>query len=227
MAFDGNPGTDPHHESAGDGGGDVPDARPWWFAALAGGVVVVALVGLTLLVATSGDDGEDPQAAASPSREPATPSAAAPAAPPATAVPSPGAPDSAAPARPVKRWSGELTLNGPRTRRDLDTVPPRASTRAGEPDIRGDWLKTLVEAESGALVALMKPESRPGALACRDAAASTGSDETDPVDTGDVVCVLTARGTVARLVITDASQTSTSPTITADVVIWSVPGAGQ
>lgn len=228
--------TDPEeHRVVGEGDerrdeglSDAPAMRPLWIAGAVGGAVLLVLVALTLIVSASGEDDVEPRSARPGTPVPATPSPSAPASvPPATAPAVPATPSpspSAVPTAPVERWSGTLTLTGPRTRRDLDAVPPRLSTRDGEPDIRGDWLKPIIEAESGAQVALMTPRTRPGAIECRDAAAASGSDETERLSVGDVVCVATEQGTVARLVITEAEQTSGSPVVAARAVIWSVPG---
>ncbi|WP_143226969.1 hypothetical protein [Actinomadura mexicana] len=181
------------------------------------GAVVLGLV-VAVAIAVTPEDGGGPDERA----------VAASSAPAGSAVPRPSATaaGSAPPAAPVVRWRGTLTLNGPRARRDLDATPPRLSERDGEPDIRGDWLKPLVEAESDAQVVLMRPGSEPAAARCRDAAATEGADEVE-VDEGDVVCVLTAAGRVARLAIVEAHMTSRAPIVRARVVIWDMPGPAQ
>ncbi|WP_433466098.1 hypothetical protein [Spirillospora sp. CA-128828] len=200
------------------GGGGPQDGVPGEYVLIAGVVGVVALVGLVavaIMLVSGGDGGSGRGAAAG---SPTKPGGASPAAS-GSASRSPSAT-----AGPVVRWRGALTLDGPRSRRDLDTVPPRLTDRDEEPDIRGDWLKPLVEAENDTQVVRVK--GRPGAVQCRDAAATEGTDEVE-VNEGDVVCVLTAAGRVARLSILEAHMTSADPLVRARVVIWDMPGAGQ
>lgn len=185
------------------------------------GAVVLLIVIVIAVVVVSGDE-EEPPAAAPPSAS-ALPSSAA-AAPP----PPPGSPPATptvtpAPWRP--RWRGTLTVRGPRARRDLDQVPPRTSTAPGEPDIRGDWLVPILEGESGVQLAVLPQGERPDAEECRQAALTEGVTETERLREGDVVCALTSQGTVARLITTHASQTSTSPRLEFDAVIWAQEGA--
>ncbi|MEU8347861.1 DUF4282 domain-containing protein [Spirillospora sp. NPDC048832] len=214
-------------------GGDLAEedgaVKPWWFAALAGGVVLVALVGLTVLVATGG--GEDDESAAAPSPGPATVTvtASAPAAPPAaapsaSASASPTAPSSAArPPGPTVRWSGRVRIVGT-DERDLDAVPPRLDSRGA--DVKSDPFEKLVKGVGRAQVALSEPGSHPDAQDCQETAAAAGSSAVGPVRAGDVVCVLTGDGRVARLMVTHATLDGVRPTITADATIWDM-GATQ
>ncbi|MGI5208973.1 hypothetical protein ACQEU6_46345 [Spirillospora sp. CA-108201] len=197
--------------------------RHVWIAGAVGAVLLVAVLAVAFAVTSGDGGGPDKRAAAAPPAERTT---APPPAPSASPAPSAPAASSALPAAPVVRWRGTLTLDGPSAERDLDVTPPRLSERSGVPDIRGDWLKPMVEAESDAHVVLMRPGSEPGAARCRDAAATEGTDEVE-VDEGDVVCVLTAAGRVARLTIVEAHMTSTAPIVRARVVIWEMPGARQ
>ena len=221
--------TEPH---------DAEDGlRRVWVAGAVGAVVliVVLFVAFAVVGGSGGDSGDgdgsaDPHAASASSSSRSPAAAAVPSPTVSAPSPTPSLPPSPRPSEgsaPRVVWRGTLRVDGPRARRDLDRVPPRLSERDGEPDVRGDWLKTLLEAESGAQVAVVEPGTRPGAVECRDAAAAEGSDETEPLAEGDVVCVLTAAGRVARLVTTHAAQTSTAPTLTFAAVLWDVPGGGR
>lgn len=88
--------------------------------------------------------------------------------------------------------------------------------------MRGDWLRTQLKAMSGAHLALMQSRARPGALACREAALAAGERVTAPLDEGDVVCVVTRPGRVARLITQHATQTSTAPQLRFAVTVWDV-----
>ena len=89
--------------------------------------------------------------------------------------------------------------------------------------LRGDWLTTVLEGEGDTQLAVLPGGARPGARACRDAALAEGASETEPLHEGDVVCLVTGTGRVARLVTVHAAQTSTRPTLTFSVVMWDVP----
>jgi hypothetical protein len=202
--------------------------RHVWIAGAVGAVLLVVVLAVTLAVTSGGGDGPDKHAAAGPaSTTKVTPSASVPAssAPPVSAAPStgPAAPSSAPATAPVVRWRGMLTVNGPSVERDLDVVPPRQDIPNA--DLRGDWLKPLLIGLSGAQVAVV--DGRPDAAGCRDAAAATGSDRTDRLQVGDVVCVVTSGNHVARLITTRAEQTSTAPRMSFSVVLWELPGGGQ
>ncbi|XVQ16353.1 hypothetical protein ACQP1W_52410 (plasmid) [Spirillospora sp. CA-255316] len=194
-------------------------SRGWLITAvIAVGILVVLVV---VAVVSSGGDGsgEKPAAVAPSTSAPAAPSSS----PSSSATPaSPSASASASPAAPVERWRGQLTLEGPRARRDLDVVPPRTSETGA--DIRGDWLKTVLEGEGEIQMAVLPSGERPGARACRDAALAEGVQETRPLREGDVVCAVTEAGRVARLVTVHAAQTTSRPTLTFAVVLWDVPG---
>ncbi|WP_433476022.1 hypothetical protein ACQPZP_02675 [Spirillospora sp. CA-142024] len=185
-------------------------------AGVVGAVALLGLVTVAITLVSGGDGGAGRGAAAGSPPKPGVPAAS-------SSRPSRAASGLAA-AEPVVRWRGALTLDGPRSRRDLEAVPPRLTDRDEELDIRGNWLKALVEAENDAQVVRVK--GRPGAAQCQDAAATEETDEVE-VDEGDAVCVLTAAGQVARLSILEAHMTSTDPLVRARVVIWDIPGAGQ
>lgn len=184
------------------------------------GAVLLGLVVAVAIAVTPDDDGGGPdkRGAAAPPRS----TTAAPSSPAGSAAPKPSPTITA----PVVRWRGMVLLKGARTERDLDTIPPRLSERAREADIRGDWLQPLVKAEWDAQVMLMRPRSEPSALRCRDALATEGSDGV-AVDEGDVVCLSTTAGRVARLTIVEARITLSSPIVRARVVIWDMPATGQ
>lgn len=205
----------------GPDGGD----RTVRIAAISGGVVLAVAAGLAVVVATS-SGGSDDEASAPPSPTAASSPAASAAAPPTTTPVTP-TPTTAAPSAtasgPVQRWSGTLTLEGPRALRDLDTVPPSATTRDDLYDVRGDWLKPIIQTGSGAQVAVLDPGTRSDARACQEAASASGGAQTETLHAGDVVCVATAQGRVAKLVIRTATQTSTRPRVVATTTIWEVP----
>ena len=194
-------------------------------------LVVVLAVAVAVVRGGSGDDqsaGTPAPSASSAARPPAaaaaSPTAPSSAAPPAAPTPSASSPS--APSGPVVRWRGTVTVNGPSARRDFDAVPPRTSTRDGEPDVWADVLRPLLKAEDGVTLAVMEPGARPDAVRCRDEAAAAGSDRTEQLAEGDVVCLLTSQGRVARLITEDARQTSTSPRLTFAVVVWDMPAGG-
>lgn len=215
-----NSATPPEQD---EGAGDGLTMRHVWVASAVGAVVLVLVLAVAIAVISGGDGGPDKRAAAAPpaSTTKVTPPTS-PASPSASATSSTARASSAPPTAPVVRWRGTLTVNGPDAQRDLDVVPPRTSDSDG--DVRGDWLRTMLKGMSDAQLAVVR--GRPGARECRDAAAAAGSDETDPLDEGDVVCVLTSGGHVARLTATHTTQTSTSPELTFKAVVWTLPGGG-
>ncbi|WP_242911524.1 hypothetical protein [Actinomadura terrae] len=210
--------------------GGLPRRQVGIAAAAVGAVLVLVLVVVAVTRSGGGDGGSGgPEVAAVTQTVTASPPvASAPGVAPSSSAPSPGpspgVTGSPSATTPVRRWAGVLTVEGPSSRRDLDAVPPSTSTHAGTPDIRGDWLRTILKGESDARLAVLEPGARPDARACQDAAAATGTtDQTDPLDEGDVVCVITAGGhRVARLVTVLATQTSTTPKLSFDAVLWDV-----
>ena len=187
-------------------------------------VGAVVIVGLAVAVGTAGGHRPAPErtgAAAAPTTR------APQASPPAPSSPSPATTGSTSPAPstpPSVRWHGTLTVSGPDAHEDLDSVPPRA--RSTDPDLNGDWLTPTLSADSdGVLIAVV---SGGGALPrfgrCRDAVVARGIDETPaPLHVGDVTCVITSQGRVARLRMTRATMTSTDPIVTATVTVWDPP----
>lgn len=204
-----------------------PDRGPTPRNLITAGIAFVAALtvgGVTLAMCSAG--GDDTDEAAPASRVTVTTTATAtggPSAAPNAPVPSAGA-SSASPApapSPRVLWRGQLKVNGPRAEKDLDQVPPR--TDPGAADVRGDWLVPLLKGQSGAQLAKVESGKRPGPTECRDAALASGGPRTEELDTGDVVCLLTKQGRVARLITREAHMTSTSPVLTFDALIWEVP----
>lgn len=143
-------------------------------------------------------------------------------------IPVPVAPPTTVPATPVKpvvRWNGTVTLNGPDSDKDLDSIPPR--THVGGADITGHWLETTLTAESAnTQIAILPPSApAPGFAQCRTAALATGTRQTQEIETGDVLCVLTSEGRIARLKTIKATQTSLDPVLTFRVTVWDPPTA--
>jgi hypothetical protein len=184
--------------------------------------IVVAIVGLILaagmfLVLGTGTGHKHRS-----SPVPATPVATAPHYPPIISEPPQ---QSATPITLAVRWHGTVTVNGPDAYKDLDALPPRTNQR--DADITGDWLRTTITAGSPDVQIAVLPEDSalPGFKQCRDAAYSNGSDHTEELQTGDVVCVITSQGRVARLKTVRAEQLSLEPVVKFDVTIWDPPAA--
>jgi hypothetical protein len=214
-----NSATPPEED---EGAGDGLTMRHVWVASAVGAVVLVLVLAAAIAVISGGDGEPDKRAAAAP---PSTTEVTPPTSPSAShsATSSTAPASSAPPAGPVVQWRGTLTVNGPSAQRDLDAVPPRTSDSGG--DVRGDWLRTMLKGMSDAQLAVV--QGRPGATECRDAATTAGDSETEPLDEGDAVCVLTSGGHVARLIATHTTQTSTSPELTFTAVVWTLPGGGS
>lgn len=220
----------PNPPSGAPGSDQGPD-RTVRTAAIAGGALLVVAVALgVVVVRSSGGDAQAPPAArpapsspasaAAPSPAPTTPLATSPAPSLSASVSASGMTPSAE-AGPVQRWSGTIRLDGPRARRDLDAVPPRLSERDGEPDIRGDWLRAILKTEGTTQVALLPSGAKAGPSECRDAAGAGGARETELLHPGDVVCVVTGQGTIARLTVVKAHRTSRAPVVEVTATIWS------
>ncbi|MEV0398779.1 hypothetical protein [Actinoallomurus sp. NPDC050550] len=129
----------------------------------------------------------------------------------------------ATPIKPVIRWHGTVTVNGPSAYRDLDSIPPRTDQR--DADINGDWLETTLSAAStNVQIALLQTGGTlPGFDQCRQTAFANGSDHTEELQTGDVLCVLTSQGRIARLKTIRAEQTFSDPILKFSVTIWDPP----
>lgn len=231
-------------ERPGDVGGDgdgphgPPAMRSIWLAAGVGGVVLVLALALALIVGDSGGGKKHqaaPSAAASAPSAPVTVTVTAPAtpAPSASSPASPSAPvpSGSAPAGPgatTPTWTGTVTMVGPSSDRDLDSVPPRAVEGGSTGDIRGDWLEPVLHSTGSGQVAQLPAGAPSGPAQCAAAIASSSSNRTETLRPGDVVCVDTGAGHVARLVVVRATQSSTSPTLEFKATVWPAPqGAGQ
>jgi hypothetical protein len=122
--------------------------------------------------------------------------------------------------KPRVRWHGRLTLNGPSSDLDLDAVPPHIDQSGA--DIYGAFLEPQIAAESDdvRLAVLTSGHHLPTYAQCRDSVAVSGISRTEDLTPGDVVCVKTDRGAIARLEITRGVQTSTNPIVAFILTIW-------
>jgi serine/threonine protein kinase len=193
---------------------------PILISAAVGAILVVVPVTAAFL---DKDSGQANTGAVSPSPGPATvpPTSSAASGPPTSAAEStPALPNPLPTSSPRVRWRGTLNVNGIDAKEDLDAAPPQISTRKGEPDVRGDWLRTELVAIPPARIAPLPPGDSPEPTACRTAAMTAGPSRTPALDTGDAVCVVTSLGRVAILTTKHASQTTTDPKLTFSVTIW-------
>ncbi|MGH3378802.1 MAG: hypothetical protein ACRDP6_29150 [Actinoallomurus sp.] len=202
--------TEPDH---GDHGGGLSN-RHVRIAGIAGGAVLI--VGLAVAVGTAG--GSRP--AAHQTKTPAPPTSAPPLAVASTPPPLASSAPST-PARPVVRWHGTVTVSGPDAHKDLDSNPPQ--TFPQDADLNGDWLTTALKADSDGVQFALSSTPSPGFPACREAVATNGVDHLEQVRNGDVLCLLTSQGRVARLRTLEATQTSGSPVLKFDVTVWDPP----
>lgn len=191
-------------------------------------LVIAAVIAAVLIIVPvtasflDGGSGQADTGAVAPSPGPTTvpPTSSTFPSPAPAAEPTPALPQPLPTSSPKIRWRGTLNVNGIEAREDLDTAPPQISTRKGEPDVRGDWLRTELIAIPPARIALLAPGDPPEPTACRTAAMTAGQSRTPALDTGDAVCVVTSLGQVAILTTKHASQTSTAPKLTFSVTIW-------
>lgn len=123
--------------------------------------------------------------------------------------------------KPIIRWKGTLTINGPDTHRDLDAIPPR--TNIEESDLNGSWLETDIKADSNNVQIAVLHGGTPGYAQCRDAAFTRGSDHTEELKWGDVLCVHTSQGRTARLVTVLAAHAFNDPILEFHATIWDPP----
>jgi hypothetical protein len=184
-------------------------------AGIAGGAVLI--VGLAVAVGTAG--GSRPAAHQTKTPTPSTsalpPIAASPAPPPQVSAPP------STPTRSVVRWHGTLTVSGPDAHRDLDSNPPQ--TFEQDADLNGDWLTTALKTDSDGVQIALSSTPSPAFAACREAVATNGVDHLEQVRKGNVLCLLTSQGRVARLRALEATQTSTEPVLKFDVTVWDPP----
>lgn len=125
--------------------------------------------------------------------------------------------------KPYVRWHGTVTVSGPDAHRDLDAIPPRTNDR--ESDINGEWLETIIRADTPSVQIAVLPHNGklPGYTQCGNAAFSNGSDETEQLEIGDVLCVLTSQRRIARLKTIRAYQTSSDPIVKFSATVWDPP----
>lgn len=112
-----------------------------------------------------------------------------------------------------------MTLDGPDAHRDLDSVPSRADSDDG--DVDGSTFETTLKARDGAQLDVVR--GSPGYGRCRDAVTANGTDLTRSLHAGDVVCVLTSQGRVARLRVRSAAIDFPAAVIRAEVTVWDPP----
>ena len=153
---------------------------------------------------------------------------------PPTSAPQTPQPPSALPSHPTYsptpvavsvRWKGTITVHGIDAHKDLDAIPPRSDPLKS--DLNGDWLETTLSADSSSAQIAVLPSGgqTPGYTKCRDSAYASGSDYTEELSAGDVLCVITSQGRIARLITVRATQTSLEPIVTFKAVIWDPPAA--
>lgn len=163
---------------------------------------------------------ESPTVAATPSARPAPPPTET-----LSGTPSPAPVGSPSPVtrRPPFRWHGKLTLNGPASDMDLDAVPPGINEQ--EADIYGAFLQPQIAAEAGNVQLSVFPNAGrlPTYAQCRDSVSRGGISRTQDLNPGDVVCVKTTDGRIARLKITRGVQTSTNPIVSMTATVWERP----
>lgn len=191
-------------------------------AAVVGGVILI--VGVAIAVGSAGGKKAAPVKATASS----VPAVSAPGAPPPVASsPSTQPSVSPTPAHPVVRWHGTVTVSGPDSHKDLDSIPPRTYER--DSDVRGSWLYTSITSDSdGVQIALVQSGDRLGFTQCRDEVYTNGTDQdTDSLQRGDVLCVLTSQGRIARLTTVSAGRPHLStPVVRFDVTVWDPPQTG-
>lgn len=191
-----------------------PQTRRALGAALIGGTVLA--IGAALALGSA--NGHKPEPAPTAPTLPSSPTSTAQHSP--TLAPAPtNAPPT--PVRPHVRWKGIVMVSGPDTHRDLDSIPPRTSSE--DSDLNGRWLETDVRADSSRVQIAVLHGGTPGYSQCRNAAFADGSEETPDLNTGDVLCVYTSQGRIARLTTLYAEQTSGDPIVKFRAVIWDPP----
>jgi hypothetical protein len=189
-------------------------------AAVAGGAVLI--IGLAVAIGTaSGSRPKPHHTGAAPAPSTSAPSVPPPVTSGPPATPAPTAVPSTPPVpAPVVRWHGRLTVDGPDADRDLDSVPPRTSDH--DADLTGSTFETtLTGVADGVQFATLTGKS--GFPQCRDAVVANGTDHTGSLHDGDMVCVLTSQGRVARLRVLHAALGFPAATIKADVTVWDPP----
>lgn len=185
-------------------------------AALIGGTVIA--IGAALALGGGTENGHKAETAPTMPALPPTPTIVA--RPDPTLIPTPtNAPPT--PIRPHLRWKGTVMVSGPDTHRDLDSIPPRTSP--DDSDLNGSWLETYIRSDSPKVQISVLHGGNPTYSQCRNAALADGSEQTPELDSGDVLCVYTSQGRIARLTTVFAEQTSGDPIVKFHAVIWDPP----
>jgi hypothetical protein len=180
------------------------------------------IVGLAVAIGTASGSRPAVGRSASPSPSPAS---SAPSLPPAASVPPPSGTPSPTSTRVTVRWHGTLTLSGSSAHKDLDSIPPRTYPR--DSDIRGNWLHTSVTTDAEGTQLALVTDGTPDAARCRDEVAANGTDQwSDSLQAGDVVCITTSQGRIARLTVLSAEVPDVVPVLKFDVTVWDPPVAG-
>jgi hypothetical protein len=115
-------------------------------------------------------------------------------------------------------------VSGPDAHKDLDSIPPR--TYARDSDVRGHWLHTSITSDSvGVQIALVTKSGTPlGFTQCRDEVYANGSDQdTDSLQPGDELCILTSQGRIAHLTTASADVPDLVPIVKFTVTVWDPP----
>lgn len=140
-----------------------------------------------------------------------------------SAAPSPSmtarSPSPSIPARASIRWRGTLTLSGYGDYKDLDAVPPRKSEKGA--DVRGDPTDPKVNGFGDVQIASVGKRLLPAAE-CATAAYAQGADNSELLEKGDVLCVATSAGHVARLQTIDSRMDIFVPVTQFRVVVWNI-----
>ena len=184
--------------------------------ALTGGAILV--LGAFLAMGTGHDTEPPNNATAVPINSPPKTTFTTPATPQSpTAVTSPN------PVDVHVRWHGFVTVHGLDAHKDLDGTPPRTDKMDG--DLTGDWLETTIKADlpTVQIAVLTGVKQLPTYKKCRDSALARGSAYTEEISTGDVLCVVTSQGRIARLRTVRATQLSLEPIVEFDVTVWDPP----
>ncbi|MEV6635696.1 hypothetical protein AB0M54_33590 [Actinoplanes sp. NPDC051470] len=192
--------------------------RPWWQFV---GVLVAAAALLVAVLQLLSTPDDKPPSAAAPQPVPTTPAPATPA-PAATSVPAVSAP---AAAEGSVRWQNSISFREEfATQTDLDQAPPRTTTVDEEGDIAAGGLNGIETAkgpvsdyDQSGRIAEWTGDRRPDFADCKERALAGGGKEVKDVRKGTVLCVLTDKGNIARLTIT---QVIKFDGYEADTVVW-------
>jgi hypothetical protein len=201
--------------------------RPWWqFVGVLVAVAALVVAVLQLVSTPSTPPAAAPPAAvstttpasATPTTPPAAPSSANPADGPEQADGSEG-PEGA------ERWRGPVTFTEEfATSTDLDQKPPRTTDVDADGDIQAGGVNSMLDTkgpvtdyDKSSRIAEWTEGGVPVFAKCKERALAGGGKEVDDVRKGTVLCVLTDKGNIARLVITRVIKFEG---FDADAVVW-------